>query len=76
MAQHYTVKNNNWIPGDEKDVLHYRNVAARLEACEAEEDEAGDEDGEATKDREHGYLFFSSAYCSVIRHQEMRIQRV
>lgn len=37
------------------------------EACEAEEDEAGDEDGEATKGREDGHLFFSSAYCSVNR---------
>ena len=32
MAQHYTFKNNNWTPGDEKDVLYYRNVAACLEA--------------------------------------------
>ena len=32
MAQHYTVKNNNWSPEDEKDVLYCRNVATRLEA--------------------------------------------
>lgn len=32
MAQHYSIKDKNWSPSDEKDILYYRNVAARLEA--------------------------------------------
>ena len=32
MAQRYTIKDKDWSPKDEKDILYYRNVAARLEA--------------------------------------------
>ena len=32
MAQHYSIKNRDWSPPEEKDILFYRNVAARLEA--------------------------------------------
>lgn len=76
MAQHYTVKNNNWTPGDEKDVLYYRNVAARLEACEAEEDEAGDEDVRPLKTANMVICFFLQRIVLSLDHQEMRIQRV